>query len=140
MLTREADNLVEVTMLAHADAIATVGVRDIEGAREFYGNVLGLLEEEGGEEAAGVLFFRSGNTRVQVYRSDYAGTNQATAITWDVGERILEIVDALKAKGATFERYDIPGMRLEGELYVTEGFKVTWLKDPDGNILSINGK
>lgn len=127
-------------MLAHADAIATVGVRDIEGAREFYGNVLGLLEEEGGEEAAGVLFFRSGNTRVQVYRSDYAGTNQATAITWDVGERILEIVDALKAKGATFERYDIPGMRLEGELYVTEGFKVTWLKDPDGNILSINGK
>lgn len=127
-------------MLAHADAIATVGVRDIEAAREFYGNVLGLLEEEGAQEAAGVLVFRSGNSRVQVYRSDYAGTNQATAITWEVGERIVEIVDALKAKGATFERYDIPGMRLEGELYVTEGFKVTWLKDPDGNILSINGK
>ena len=127
-------------MLAHADAIATVGVRDIEAARAFYGDVLGLLQEEGGQEASGVLIFRSGNTRVQVYRSDYAGSNQATAITWDVGERIVEIVDALKAKGATFERYDIPGMRLEGELYVTEGFKVTWLKDPDGNILSINGK
>ena len=128
-------------MLAHADAIATVGVRDIEAAREFYGNVLGLLEGEPGDcPQPDVLIFRSGNTRVQVYRSDFAGTNQATAITWDVGERIVEIVDGLKAKGATFERYDVPGMRLEGELYVTEGFKVTWLKDPDGNILSINGK
>ena len=127
-------------MLAHADAIATVGVRDIEAAREFYGNVLGLLQEESSQEEAGVLNFRSGNTRVQVYRSDYAGTNQATAITWDVGERIVEIVDALKAKGATFERYDMPDMRLEGDLYVTDGFKVTWLKDPDGNILSMYGK
>ncbi len=127
-------------MLAHADAIATVGVRDIDAAREFYGNVLGLLEEKSGQEEAGVLNFRSGNTRVQVYRSEFAGTNQATAITWDVGERIVEIVDTLKAKGATFERYDMPDMRLEGDLYVTDGFKVTWLKDPDGNILSMYGK
>ncbi|WP_288378078.1 VOC family protein [uncultured Massilia sp.] len=127
-------------MLAHADAIATVGVRDIEAAREFYGNVLGLLEEESDQEEGGVLIFRSGNSRVQVYRSDYAGSNQATAITWDLGERIVEIVDALKAKGATFERYDVPGMRLEGELYVSDGFKVTWLKDPDGNILSLYGR
>ena len=127
-------------MLAHADAIATVGVRDIDAAREFYGNVLDLLEEESAQEEGGVLIFRSGNTRIQVYRSDYAGTNQATAISWDLGERIVEIVDALKAKGATFERYDVPGMRLEGELYVSEAFKVTWLKDPDGNILSLYGR
>lgn len=127
-------------MLAHADAIATVGVRDIDAAREFYGNVLDLLEEESAQEEGGVLIFRSGNTRIQVYRSDYAGTNQATAISWDLGERIVEIVDALKAKGATFERYDVPGMRLEGELYVSDEFKVTWLKDPDGNILSLYGR
>ena len=127
-------------MLAHADAIATVGVRDIDAAREFYGNVLDLLEEESEQEEGGVLIFKSGNTRIQVYRSGYAGTNQATAISWDLGERIVEIVDALKAKGATFERYDVPGMRLEGELYVSEAFKVTWLKDPDGNILSLYGR
>jgi len=127
-------------MLAHADAIATVGVRDIDAAREFYGNVLDLLEEESAQEEGGVLIFRSGNTRIQVYRSEYAGTNQATAISWDLGERIVEIVDALKAKGASFERYDMPDMRLEGELYVADGFKVTWLKDPDGNILSLYGR
>jgi len=127
-------------MLAHADAIATVGVRDIDAAREFYGNVLDLLEEESDQEEGGVLIFKSGNTRIQVYRSEYAGTNQATAISWDLGERIVEIVDALKAKGATFERYDVPGMRLEGELYVSGEFKVTWLKDPDGNILSLYGR
>ena len=127
-------------MLAHADAIATVGVRDIDAAREFYGNVLDLLEEESDQKEGGVLIFRSGTTRVQVYRSEYAGTNQATAISWDLGERIVEIVDALKAKGATFERYDVPGMRLEGELYVSDEFKVTWLKDPAGNILSLYGR
>jgi len=127
-------------MLAHADAIATVGVRDIDAAREFYGNVLGLLEEDSDQEEGGVLVFRSGATRVQVYRSEYAGTNQATAITWDLGERIVEIVDALTAKGAVFERYSLEGMRLEGDLYVADGFKVAWLKDPDGNILSVYGR
>lgn len=128
-------------MLADAEAVATVGVRDIAAAREFYGKVLGL-REAGGDGPAEVLFFESGSSRIQVYRSDYAGTNQATAITWDVGERIGEVVAALQAKGARFEHYDLPGMRLEGDIHVVDemNMKAVWLKDPDGNILSINGR
>ena len=128
-------------MLSTAEAIATVGVRDIAKAREFYGTVLGLQEGDAGDCTQGeVLSFRSGNSRIYVYHSDYAGTNQATAITWDVGERIGEIVGALKQKGARFEHYSLDGMRLEGDIHVGESMKVAWLKDPDGNVLSIAGR
>lgn len=126
-------------MLKNTDAIATVGVRDLAAAREFYGNVLGL-EEAGNADCPDVLTFRSGNSRIFVYKSDYAGTNQATSITWDVGDNIGEIVAALKAKGARFEHYDMEGMRLEGDIHVGGGMRTAWLKDPDGNILNIAGK
>ncbi len=128
-------------MLANVDAVATVGVRDVVKAREFYGSVLGL-RELGGDGPAEVLMFESGGSRIQVYRSDYAGTNQATAITWDVGDRIEEVAAALKQKGARFEHYSFEGMRLEGDIHVMDAMnmKALWLKDPDGNILSINGR
>ena len=127
-------------MLKNIDAMATVGVRDLDKAKEFYGNVLGLDLEPGGGDCPDMLTYRSGNTRVFVYKSEFAGTNQATGITWDVGNKIGEIVAALKSKGARFEHYNLDGMRLEGDIHVGEQIKVVWLKDPDGNILSINGK
>ena len=128
-------------MLAEADAMATVGVRDIAAARAFYGQVLGLREGDPGDcKQSEILFFASGRAWIQVYRSDYAGTNRATAITWDVGERIGEVVAALKARGARFEHYQLEGMRLEGDIHVGEGIKAAWLKDPDGNVLNISGK
>jgi len=129
-------------MLSHVDAIATVATRDLAKAREFYTNVLGLEEEEAedGAGSPGVLSYRSGNSRIFVYQSEYAGTNQATAINWDVGLEIRTVVDTLKAKGARFEQYQMEGMRLEDDIHVGQQMKVAWLKDPDGNILSIIGK
>ena len=129
-------------MLSHVDAIATVATRDLAKAREFYTNVLGLEEEEAedGAGSPGVLSYRSGNSRIFVYQSEYAGTNQATAINWDVGLEIRTVVDTLKAKGARFEQYQMEGMRLEDDIHVSGQMKAAWLKDPDGNILSIIGK
>lgn len=129
-------------MLSHVDAIATVATRDLAKAREFYTNVLGLEEEEAedGAGSPGVLSYRSGNSRIFVYQSEYAGTNQATAINWDVGLEIRTVVDTLKAKGVRFEQYQMEGMRLEDDIHVGQQMKVAWLKDPDGNILGIIGK
>ncbi len=124
-------------MLADMDATATVGVRDMAAAREFYGNVLGLKPVE--SEGADMALYRSGNTRVFVYRSEYAGTNQATAITWDVGDKFDDIVAALQSKGARFEHYDMDGMERDGDIHLAGKMKIVWLKDPDGNILNING-
>ena len=126
-------------MLANTDAIATVGVRDMAVARRFYGEVLELAEDGGRSHYPDFLSYRGGATRVLVYQSTYAGTNQATAITWDVGNRLEAVVAALAAKGVRFEHYDMPGMRLEGDIHVADGMKAAWLKDPDGNVLSLNG-
>lgn len=126
-------------MLTNIDAIATVGVRDIAAAQTFYGGVLGLQEDREHSHYPEVVIYRSGAVRVMVYQSAYAGTNQATAITWDVGDQLDTIVAALAAKGVRFEHYDMPGMRREGDIHVAEGMRVAWLKDPDGNILNLNG-
>lgn len=61
-----------------------------------------------------VIVFKSGNSIINVYKSQYAGTNQATAITWVVSEGIEDVVQQLKAKGVAFEHYDMPGRKTTG--------------------------
>jgi catechol 2,3-dioxygenase-like lactoylglutathione lyase family enzyme len=124
-------------MLANSEAMATIAVRDLEQAREFYGGVLGLQENSSGHED--VLSYLSGSSTLCVYVSEYAGTNKATSSTWAVGDELEEIVAALKAKSVTFEHYDLPGLRLVGDIHVAGNAKLAWFRDPDGNILHILG-
>ena len=122
-------------MLGKTNASANVAVRDIEIARRFYQDILGLTPVDNkGEE---VIVFRSGDTRLNVYRSQYAGTNQATAVTWAVGDQIDAIARALKEKGVAFEHYEMPGITIDGNVHVGHGMRVAWFKDPDGNILNL---
>lgn len=125
-------------MLGNINAVANLAVKDLAVARRFYEDTLGLtqVETEGDE----VIVYRSGHTRVNVYRSQFAGTNQATAVTWQVDGDLERIVAALKEKGVRFEHYDMPGTTLIGDVHVMGDMKVAWFKDPDGNILNlING-
>lgn len=119
-------------MLSDHEAMATVAVRDIDRAAQFYEKILGLklIHSEGGE----AFTYQTGASTLLVYRSEFAGTNKATAVTWSVGDELDESVRALREKGVTFEHYDMPDMRLEGDVHVSEGMRVAWFKDPDGNI------
>jgi catechol 2,3-dioxygenase-like lactoylglutathione lyase family enzyme len=121
-------------MLGNKDAVANLAVKDLDVATKFYRNTLGLtpVHEEGKE----LVVFRSGTSEIYVYRSDYAGTNKATAVTWTV-DNVNDEVAALKTKGVVFEHYDMPGMTREGDVYVAGDMKVAWFKDPDGNILNL---
>jgi catechol 2,3-dioxygenase-like lactoylglutathione lyase family enzyme len=121
-------------MLGKADATPMIAVKDLDRARRFYEETLGLkAKDEWGE---GVTL-ESGDTRLNLYRSEFAGTNKATALTFDVDD-IDKEVQELKEKGIFFEKYDLPGLQEQGDLYVAdEGFKTAWFKDPDGNILSL---
>jgi catechol 2,3-dioxygenase-like lactoylglutathione lyase family enzyme len=126
-------------MLGTIDAMATVAVRDLAVAKKFYEQTLGLKSVAGSMPDAPV--YQAGKLRLLVYQSKYAGTNQATAVTWDAGGDIEETVSALKAKGIRFEHYDdLPGLTRKGDLHVAPNFKGAWFKDPDGNIHALGGR
>jgi extradiol dioxygenase family protein len=121
-------------MLSDNDAIATIPVKDIDTARQFYEGTLGLMT--GPSREKGVLTCKSGTSSVLVYESRYAGTNEATAATWAVDD-VDGTVRDLKDKGVSFEHYDLPNMRLQGDVHVSGSMKAAWFKDPDGNILAL---
>jgi hypothetical protein len=90
-------------MLKDMDSAAIVAVKDIARARQFYGETLGLELHRGDDQ---VLEFETGSTSLVVYVSDFAGTNQANAVVWGVGNEIEQIVADLSAKGVQFEHYE----------------------------------
>jgi catechol 2,3-dioxygenase-like lactoylglutathione lyase family enzyme len=131
------DQLEEAAMLGEKEAIATLAVKDLDAARRFYEGTIGLKRT--GDDDPEYSAYRSGSSSILVYRSRYAGTNQATSVTWMVGDEVEDIVNALKAKGVAFERYDLPDTTRKGDVHVTGDQKAAWFKDPDGNIHAIIG-
>jgi catechol 2,3-dioxygenase-like lactoylglutathione lyase family enzyme len=125
----------EYAMLQNRDAVANLAVKNLDVARKFYEGTLGF--QPIGHEGEELIVYRSGNTRFNVYRSREAGTNKATALTWVVGDAVKEVATELKSKGIAFERYDMRGLKLDGDVHVGYGMEVAWFKDPDGNILNI---
>lgn len=122
-------------MLGDKTASAVLAVKDLDAAKKFYAQTVGLKEGKSADE--GGALFMSGQTPVFIYPSQYAGTNQATALTWAVGGDFDKIVDDLKGKGVSFEHYDIPGMTQDGDVHKMGDLRSVWFKDPSGNILNI---
>jgi len=121
-------------MLADKNAVANIAVKNLDTAGKFYQDTLGLTKIKAEGDA---LVFKSGNSLINVYRSNYAGTNKATAVTWAVGAELENVIRALTAKGVKFEHYDMPGMRRDNDVHIAGDMKVAWFQDPDGNILNI---
>lgn len=120
-------------MLRNKDSAAIVAVKDIERAKRFYRDTLGLeIAQDNGD----VLEFRTGATTLVVYVSDFAGTNKANAVVWGVGDELEAIVADLREKGVAFEHYEsmdyADGVHRDGD------FRMAWFKDPDGNFLHLN--
>jgi len=122
-------------MLNQHEATANVAVKDLSRAKRFYAQTLGLQEVDA--EGDEMVVFKSGHSNLNVYRSEFAGTNQATAVTWSVPD-IEDAVKTLKTRGVKFEHYDdMPDLNRSGDIYESHGMKVAWFKDPDGNILNL---
>ncbi len=121
-------------MLGTTDPTPMIAVKDLDRAQAFYAETLGLQTVDNlGEE---VVTMKSGETKIDVYRSEFAGTNKATALSFNVDDIAAEISE-LKDKGVTFEHYDLDGLTRDGDIHKAEGMKTAWFKDPDGNILSL---
>lgn len=123
-------------MLGNNDVCATIAVRDMDAAKKFYGETLGL---KAGKEGGGGVFYTSGQGGIFVYQSETAGTNKATYAAWMVDD-VEAVVKELKEKGVNFEQYDdLPGER-QGDIHIMGDIKSAWFTDPDGNILNlVNG-
>jgi catechol 2,3-dioxygenase-like lactoylglutathione lyase family enzyme len=123
-------------MLGDRDVAAALAVADLDAARGFYEGTLGLRPEM--DQSPEAVLYASGSSKVLVYRSQYAGTNQATAATWAVGDDLEAVIEELRGKGVTFEHYDdLPGTTREGDVHVMGDTRGAWFKDPDGNILAL---
>lgn len=114
---------------------AIVATSDLERARHFYGETLGL-EMQG--DTTGVLSFQTGATTLIVYPSGTAGTNRANAVIWGAAGNFDTVIAELRGKGVRFEEYPELGMTITEGVHSTGDFKAIWFKDPDGNILHVN--
>jgi catechol 2,3-dioxygenase-like lactoylglutathione lyase family enzyme len=83
-------------MLGDANVQPMLPVRDLAAAERFCEKTLGL--EELDEEPGVAVTYRTGNSTLCVYRSEYAGTNQGTAAMWEVND-VERTVQELKARG-----------------------------------------
>jgi catechol 2,3-dioxygenase-like lactoylglutathione lyase family enzyme len=120
-------------MFTKAEAFVSFAVPDLDEARNFYGNTLGLKTSDGPE---GVLELHiEGSREVMVYpKPDHAPATY-TVLNFPV-EDIEQAVDALAEKGVTFERYDGFDQDERG-IMRGGGPLIAWFRDPAGNILSV---
>jgi catechol 2,3-dioxygenase-like lactoylglutathione lyase family enzyme len=126
-------------MLSDFTPSATVAVKNLKAARSFYVDILGF--EPIGSTLRAAQTFKVQGATVVIYESQFAGTNQATTVTWSLGEHFDEMVKALDAKGVPFEHYAMPGISLQGHVHVVQDgspSRVAWFKDPDGNLHNLN--
>src|SRR5687768_9729038 len=107
--------LKEKLLLKDKTSSAIVAVSDIDRARRFYVDTLGL--EPGAPSEDDMLALRTGGTRLIVYTSEFAGSNKANAVVWDGGGDFDAIVGQLREKCVTFEEYPETGMDIAGGVH-----------------------
>ena len=124
-------------MLDSGMAVPTIAVSDLGRARKFYEETLGLKFMD--ESPGGIRFQAGQGTWVFVYPSQYAGTNQATCMSFEVDD-LPATVKELRDRGITFEEYDFPGLKTVDGIADMGEEKGAWFKDLDGNILAIGSR
>ena len=121
-------------MFADRAAMGMIPAKDIERAVAWYRDKLGLEPGERNEE--GVIYNLKGATMF-LYQSGYAGTNQATMLTFESPDLAADMT-ALRTKGVTFLDYDLPGFKTENGVASMGEMKAAWCNDSEGNILAFN--
>ena len=122
-------------MFKRVHAFSGFSVKDLAATKEFYGRTLGLTVEE---TPMGLRLHIAGGNPIFVYQKDNHEPATYTILNFPV-DHIDVAVQALKAKGVTFEHY--AGMTGEDGiargLATHRGPDIAWFKDPSGNILAV---
>lgn len=120
-------------MLESCDVIAFAGAADLDRAREFYEQVLGLRVTERSDFAC---VFDAHGTMLRVTAVPKVAQPGYTILGWNVPD-ITTVVRELAARGVTFLRYDMMDQDEDGIWTEPNGGRVAWFPDPDGNTLSL---
>ncbi len=121
-------------MLQNAPMYAYIPAKDVARARKFYEGKLGFAPKQVME--GGVVYEFADKTACFLYLTPNAGTSQASQAFWSVADVDREI-EALKARGVTFEDYDMPGEKSPSGAISAGGAKAAWFKDSEGNIMAL---
>src|SRR5260221_1485462 len=121
-------------MLTTAPIRAYIPVSNVSRARRFYEGIVGLKPKL---EFAGGVIYECGGAEVFMYPTPNAGTSKASQAFWQVADVEAEVA-GLKARGVTFEEYDMPGITMKNSIATGGGAKTAWFKDTEGNILTVS--
>lgn len=121
-------------MLKHSKAFSSFSVNDLQKAKQFYGETLGLDIKD---NPMGIIELQvEGNANVLVYPKPNHEPATFTVLNFPVDD-IDKAVDALTSKGIVFEQYKELQTDAKGISRNPDGPKIAWFKDPAGNILSV---
>ncbi|MGH7426844.1 MAG: VOC family protein [Gemmatimonadales bacterium] len=112
---------------------AYIPAKDVARARRFYEERLGFKPKH--ETAGGIVYEFGKGTTCFLYPTPNAGTSQASQAFWQVEDIEREVAE-LRARGVTFEQYDMPGMDKNG-IATAGGAKAAWFRDTEGNIMAL---
>ena len=121
-------------MLAHSRMHPVLSAVDIERARHWYAEKLGLhpIKDNQGE-----LIYEIDGARFLLYETPSAGTARNTVAGWDVDDLDAVMAD-LRQRGVVFEEYDSPDFRTVNGVINFGDSRGAWFKDSEGNILALN--
>lgn len=121
-------------MLANCPINAALPAADLERAKRFYAEKLGLTPES---ESPGGLFYHCGaETRFLLFPTQGKASGTHTQAGWAVDNIEAEVAE-LKARGLVFEEYDMPGLKTVNGVATLGPIKAAWFKDSEGNVLGL---
>ncbi|MFH8575094.1 VOC family protein [Streptomyces zaomyceticus] len=124
-------------MFGETSAFSGFSVDDLDAARRFYGETLGLkVDEEGQDDMRMLSLTLAGGARVFVYPKDNHAPATFTILNFSVDD-IDRAVDELTGRGVTLERYEGFEADAKGIVRVEGGPAIAWFTDPAGNVLSV---
>ena len=130
-----------MTTLDRGDVATRLPAQDLERARRFYEEKLGLTPVE---ERPGGLLYRSGSGHFALFQSAGKASGSHTQMAWTVSDLAATVLD-LRARGVVFEEYDVPGLTtVDGIATIAGNYPSkgtgelgAWFKDSEGNLLGI---
>jgi catechol 2,3-dioxygenase-like lactoylglutathione lyase family enzyme len=124
-----------MTMLADSPAFSGFSVNDLESARRFYTDTLGLRVADVPEMGSLLRLHLGSGADVLVYAKDDHTPASFTVLNFPVPD-VEQAVDQLVARGVTFERYENPPTDEKG-IMRAGGPLIAWFTDPAGNVFSV---